>query len=321
MTQNRITAPDAMIAKLPLKPDVDGHFRQLMTGAYAVGEQIVCGVDGAVSAIYNLPPNIVGGYNATFANATVLPPPLPTTLQPAFYFTVAGHYTFQAQGLLSDGRQWIVIWDFLISQPGANVLPTIVGQSGYYPNPNRIALGTAGPNAPGIQFNGTMTNVTPAGGYMCFLQLASPQRIVITDDRINISCPVNGSWLLDNPQGQNPYYAGPINIASGATVPLMSTDAPWLGIDAMGGTPLFSAGIQGESFKMYLMFQAATLGAIWIPMAMCAWNWRTNAYMTDGGWVGFGSSQNAISLPPDGLPTWSDYTNNPAYINWGQWGA
>ena len=321
MNQNRTTAPDKMIIQLPPEPDSDGCFRAKMTGAYAVGEQIVCGVAGAIAALYQLPPNIVGGYTVTTPSATILPPPLPTTLQPMFYFTIAGHYNFQANGILENGNPWTCNWDFLISQPSGNVLPTLVGQAGYYPNPNRLSLGTAVAGAPGIQFNATMTNVTPVAGYMSFLQLASPQRTVTTEDRINISCPVNGLWLLDNPQGNNPLYSYAVNIASGATASLIPTDMPTLGIDAMRGTPLFSAGIMGESFKMYLIFQASTPNAIWIPMAMCTWNWRTNAYMTDSGWVAFGSSQQAVASPPDGLPTWNDCTNNPAYLDWNSWAA
>jgi hypothetical protein len=309
--------------------EVRGRQPAQEAGTASVGQVCVCSftIDGVLAedCFWQFPPGVIKNYEFTDTQAVLTPlQPSDLTANPTeviFYepgeqgIFVSG---FGPEGPASTGDTAQILAPDVESFGGQIGQATVAVDTNQQPWFQLLLEGPPGPSADGVYLQATVANPELAGT-IGLIQLACNERFITHTDNSVWQLTINGNYVLDTGGGQYLFYQNQqAEIESGEVRSLDMTDAPGMPLDSSAMSGLFvplNEGDTPESYQTYLMFQPDDPGAIWVALAMVAWNWNGFTSFVNGDW----EPAQGEPIPPIGgptmyppPPTWNTNNNPPA---------
>lgn len=251
--------------------------------------------------------NPIAGYMVTRTLGQVLPL-MPAALQQnplSFVFTTPGFWTVTAT-IRTQSGVGRVTRTFEVQAPQVNFFESQTGQVGVHTMNGSQMLMFGTPAAHGIVMNAVVFGQQNVPGQVGILQLATNQRFGSDAQHRLYHNTQNGMAALDvGPHGGYTFYQGvisPLPLDGNAQVLVNDRPAQGLGADmvlvAIGdGNPVVP-----ERYQAFLMFQASSPGAVWVPLSVLTWTWEGFSQMqANGTWGPVQAPGNAVN--PAGVPT------------------
>ncbi len=241
-----------------------------------------------------------------------------------FAFTTAGTYVVGVTIWTAYGPGFVSN-TFVVTAPQVNYFESETSQVGIQTMQNTPWIMFGSPQGsggrPGIIMKAVVFGQQSTPGFVGILQLVINQRTGVITSYNPVHNSQNGIPALDvGPGGAYVFYQNVIeDLPVGGNAHVMVDDGP--GAQLAPPLTLVSIGDQEpgpESYQAFLMFCAASPGAIWVPLSVLNWNWEGYAELqSDGTWSPVQEPGNAVN--PSGVatsqfPTWTVNTTTGFWV-------